>query len=143
MQNRKTSRKNAKKRRAGITRTVVSFGVVMAALVAVIVVPSPYAKPMGGVVLYGEDKEVEVFGPKLPETIVGGYTQPVIQSVVLPEKGEEESETIYVYASENQKNYHLGTCKFAYASGSELTLYEAHFLGYTPGKCCDAPAYEG
>lgn len=124
-------------------RTLLSFGVVMVALVAVLVAPSPYEKPQGGIVLYGDDKEAEVYGPKLPETIVGGYTQPTIQSVVLPEKAEGEDDTLYVYASSNQKNYHMPTCSFAYASGSQLTLYEAYFLGYTPGKCCDAPAYTG
>lgn len=143
MQNRKTARKGAKKRRDGMKRTFVLFGVVMTALVAVILAPSPYEKPQGGVVLCGEDKEVEVYGPELPENIVDGYTQPTIQSVVLPESSGDEDETIYVYASENQKNYHMPTCQFAYASGSKLTLYEAYFLGYTPGKCCDAPAYTG
>lgn len=143
MQNRKTARKGAKKRRDGMKRTFVLFGVVMTALVAVILAPSPYEKPQGGVVLCGEDKEVEVYGPELPENIVDGYTQPAIQSVVLPESSGDEDETIYVYASENQKNYHMPTCQFAYASGSKLTLYEAYFLGYTPGKCCDAPAYTG
>ena len=123
-------------------RTLLFFGVSMVALAAVIIAPSPYEKPQGGIVLYGEDKEAEVYGPKLPETIIGGYTQPTIQSVVLPEEAEED-ETLYVYASANQENYHMPTCSFAYASGSKLTLYEAHFLGYTPGRCCDAPAYTG
>ena len=64
-------------------KTLLSFGVIMVALVAVIVAPSPYEKPEGGIVLYGDEKKAEVYGPKLPETIVGGYTQPTIQSVVL------------------------------------------------------------
>lgn len=124
-------------------KTLLYFGGVMVALAAVLIVPSPYEKPQGGVVLCGDDRSAEVYGPELPETIIGGYTQPTIQSVVLPEEVEGENETVYVYASENQKNYHLPTCQFAYASGSKLTLYEAYFLGYTPGKCCDAPAYTG
>ncbi|MBP3410894.1 MAG: hypothetical protein J6J78_04145 [Clostridia bacterium] len=123
-------------------RTLLSFGVIMVALAAVIIAPSPYEKPEGGIVLYGDDKKAEVYGPKLPETIIGGYTQPTIQSVVLPAESEED-ETIYVYATANQQNYHMPTCQFAYASGSKLTLYEAYFLGYTPGRCCDAPAYTG
>jgi len=123
-------------------RTLLFFGISMVALAAVIIAPSPYEKPQGGIVLYGDEKEVEVYGPKLPETIIGGYTQPTIQSVVLPAETEED-EILYVYASANQKNYHMPTCSFAYASGSQLTLYEAHFLGYTPGRCCDAPAYTG
>jgi len=123
-------------------RTLLSFGVAMAALVAVLVVPSPYEKPEGGIVLCGDEKRAEIYGPKLPETIIGGYTQPTIQSVVLPAETEED-ETIYVYATASQENYHMPTCAFAYASGSQLTLYEAYYLGYTPGKCCDAPAYTG
>ena len=123
-------------------RTLLSFGVLMVALAAVIIAPSPYKAVQGGIVLCGDEKQAEIYGPKLPETIVGGYTQPSIQSVVLPAETEED-DTLYVYASANQKNYHLGTCKFAYASGSQLTLYEAYYLGYTPGKCCDAPAYTG
>jgi hypothetical protein len=123
-------------------RTLLSFGVIMVALTAVLIAPSPYQDIQGGIVLCGDEKQAEVYGPKLPETIVGGYTQPTIQSVVLPAETEED-DTLYVYASANQKNYHLGTCRFAYASGSQLTLYEAYYLGYTPGKCCDAPAYTG
>lgn len=142
MQNRKQGRKSAKKKRSSMKRTLLSFGVIMVALAAVIIAPSPYEKPEGGIVLYGDDKKAEVYGPKLPETIIGGYTQPTIQSVVLPAESEED-ETIYVYATANQQNYHMPTCQFAYASGSKLTLYEAYFLGYTPGRCCDAPAYTG
>jgi hypothetical protein len=123
-------------------RTLLSFGVIMVALTAVLIAPSPYQDIQGGIVLCGDEKQAEIYGPKLPETIVGGYTQPTIQSVVLPAESEED-DTLYVYASANQKNYHLGTCRFAYASGSQLSLYEAYYLGYTPGKCCDAPAYTG
>ena len=123
-------------------RTLLSFGVLMVALAAVILAPSPYQDIQGGIVLCGDEKQAEIYGPKLPETIVGGYTQPTIQSVVLPAETEED-DTLYVYASANQKNYHRGTCRFAYASGSQLSLYEAYYLGYTPGKCCDAPAYTG
>lgn len=123
-------------------RTLLSFGVLMVALTAVLIAPSPYQDIRGGIVLCGDEKQAEIYGPKLPETIVGGYTQPTIQSVVLPAETEED-DTLYVYASANQKNYHMGTCRFAYASGSQLTLYEAYYLGYTPGKCCDAPAYTG
>ena len=123
-------------------RTLLFFSISMVALAAVIIAPSPYKDVQGGIVLCGEDKEVEIYGPELPETIIGGYTQPTIQSVVLPEEAEED-DTIYVYATASQENYHMPTCSFAYASGSQLTLYEAHFLGYTPGRCCDAPAYTG
>lgn len=126
----------------GVKYTVA--GVVFAALAAVLIVPSPYQPVQGGIELYGEDPEVEVYGPVLPETIVGGYTAPVIQSVVLPPVDENAvDDTVYVYASEGQANYHTTTCKFAYASAQKLTLYEAYYLGFTPGKCCDAPPYTG
>lgn len=127
-----------------MNKTWILFGCTMAVLAAVLIVPSPYKAPEGGIRLIGEDPEVEIYGPELPETIVGSYTAPVIQSVVLPAEDENAGDgTLYVYATKQQENYHLGTCRFAYASGQELTLYEAHFLGYTPGKCCDAPAYTG
>ena len=112
-------------------------------LAAVVIAPSPYTKPEGGMYLYGEETDSEPYGPDLPETIVGGYTVPVIQSVVLPASDDEEGGITYVYATEKQENYHTGTCQFAYASGQKLTVYEAYFLGYTPGRCCGAPAYTG
>lgn len=119
-------------------------GVALAIVAAVLIFPSPYKPVRGGVELYGDDPEVEIYGPTLPETIVGGYTAPVIQSVVLPAVDENAvDDTIYVYAAEEQKNYHMATCKFAYASAQRMTLYEAYYLGYTPGKCCDAPSYTG
>ena len=135
-------RNGARKRRGGSRRSWVCLALASAVLVGVLVSPSPNRVQRGGVELYGESPEVEVYGPQAPERIVGGYTEPVIQSVVLPEKSEDE-ETVYVYASEDQKNYHMPTCRFAYASAKKMTLYEAYYLGYTPGKCCDAPAYTG
>lgn len=114
----------------------------LALVAAVLLVPSPYPTGKGGVELLGDDPEVEIYGPALPETIVGGYTAPVIESVVLPLEDENAADdTVYVYAAEDQTNYHLASCKFAYASAQKLTLYEAYFLGYTPGKCCGAPEY--
>jgi len=125
-------------------KTWLLFGCIMVVLAAVLIVPSPYQAAKGGIELVGDDMKAEIYGPELPATIVGSYTPPVIQSAVLPAKDENASDgRTYVYAAPEQKNYHLGTCKFAYASGMELTLYEAHYLGYTPGKCCGAPAYTG
>lgn len=144
MANRKQSRKSAKKKRSSMNRTWVLFGCTMAALAAVLIVPSPYNPGQGSIQLVGDDREVEIYGPELPTNIMDTYTPPVIQSAVLPAKDENAGDgRTYVYAAPEQKNYHLGTCKFAYASGMELTLYEAHYLGYTPGKCCGAPAYTG
>ena len=118
-------------------------GLACALLAVVLLVPSPGVQHQGGVSLYGDETGGEPYGPELPTTIVGSYTAPVIQSVVLPAEDEEEGGITYVYATENQENYHTGTCQFAYASGQKLTVYEAYYLGYTPGKCCGAPAYEG
>lgn len=117
-------------------------GLALALLVAVLLVPSPYRAVRGGVELYGDDPEVEIYGPTLPESMVSGYTAPVIQSVVLPaEDADAADDTVYVYAAKDQANYHMENCKFAFASAQKLTLYEAYYLGYTPGKCCDAPSY--
>lgn len=127
--------------KAGVKYAV--SGLMLAALAFVLVYPSPYVRQAGGIELYNAEGEEEPFGPELPETIIGGYVQPEIQSVVLPAEPENAEGPLYVYASKEQRNYHLGTCKFAKASGQELTLYEAYYLGYTPGKCCDAPAYTG
>ena len=125
-------------------KTWLLFGCIMVVLAAVLIVPSPYQAAKGGIELVGDDMKAEIYGPELPATIVGSYTPPVIQSAVLPAKDENAGDgKTYVYAAPEQKNYHLGTCKFAYASGMELTLYEAYYLGYTPGKCCGAPAYAG
>ena len=112
-------------------------------VVAVMLAPAPGAKTQGGLFLYGDEQENEPYGPELPETIMGGYTAPVIQSVVLPAEDDDGNGITYVYATTSQENYHTGTCRFAYASGQKLTVYEAHFLGYTPGRCCGAPAYTG
>lgn len=142
-----TLRKQAKgkkgaNRRRGARKPFVFLGVAATALVAVLVCPSPQSRYRGGVELYGPDPEAEIYGPAVPEAIVDGYTAPVIQSAVLPERtdGTEEG-PLYVYASEDQKNYHMPTCRFAYASAKKLTLYEAYYLGYTPGRCCNAPSY--
>jgi len=124
-------------------RTLVAFSVAVVALVAVLVYPSPYEKPVGGVVLHSSEARMGEYGPVVPENIVGAYTQPVIQSGVLPEEESADSGVVYVYTSKDQENYHTPTCQFAYASGMKVTLYEANFMNKTPGRCCDAPAYTG
>ena len=125
----------------GVKIAVSSLACLLVA--AVMLAPAPGARIEGGLFLYGDEQEAEPYGPELPETIIGGYTAPVIQSVVLPAEDEDEGGITYVYATASQENYHTGTCRFAYASGQKLTVYEAHFLGYTPGRCCDPPAYAG
>ena len=124
----------------GVKYAVSGFACALVA--AVMLVPSPHVQIEGGIHLYGADSETEPYGPAIPSTSVGGYTAPMIQSVVLPAE-EEEAGITYVYATAKQENYHTGTCQFAYASGQQMTLYEAYYMKYTPGRCCDAPAYDG
>ena len=40
-------------------------------------------------------------------------------------------------AGSDSECYHLYDCKFAYASSRRLTVYEAHYLGYTPCGLCN------
>lgn len=136
-------RNGAKNRRGSGKKTLVLLALSCVLLTGVLLCPSPYNARRGGIELYGDDPEAEVYGPQLPETIVGGYTAPSIQSVVLPEETEGEGDTLYVYASEGQERYHLYKCKFAYASAKRLTLYEAYYLGYKPCGICNPPSYTG
>ena len=121
-------------------KSILGAGFVCIALAAVLLAPSPYTPSNGGIVLVGEEPEVSVYGPELPENIVAGYSQPVNTSSVILEE-EVEDNTLYVYAAEGAERYHLGTCKFAFASAQRLTILEAHFLGYEACGRCDPPTY--
>lgn len=137
----KAVKQNKKQRRGFGWKAILGLGFICAALVAVLVAPSPYEPAMGGITLIGAKPEVSVYGPELPANIVAGYSQPVnTSSVVL--SSDAEDNTLYVYAAEGAKCYHLGTCKFAFASAQRLTIMEAHFLGYT-ADCgiCEPPTY--
>ena len=116
-----------------------------AAFVGVVwVLPSPYSNQRGGIELYGDNTSIEIYGPQLPEKIVGANTTTIPDSGVLSvNDGTTESDTLYVYALEGASNYHLSTCQYAYASAQRLTVYEAYFLGYTPCKICEPPEYTG
>ncbi len=116
-----------------------------AALVCVVwVAPSPYSAKRGGIELYGDNMSVEIYGPQIPETIVGANTTTIPDSGVLSaEESEQEDTTLYVYATKGAANYHLFTCQYAYASAQCLTVYEAYYLGYTPCKICNPPTYTG
>lgn len=117
-------------------------GLLAAALAAVLLWPSPYTRPRGGIELYGDNMSVEIYGPQLPEHIVGGYTTVASDSGVLADTSADEA-TLYVYALEGAANYHMPTCNYAYASAQRLTVYEAYYLGYTPCKICNPPVYTG
>lgn len=142
LQNRAKGRKSARRRRSG-RRAYVWFALAATVLVAVLVCPSPYSGKQGGIVLHGDDPTAEIYGPELPKTIVGGYTEPVIQSVVLDDTDDSATDdpNSYYYAQEDEKTYHTYTCKKAYASSQRLTLYEAYFLGYQPCESCNPPVY--
>ena len=151
MQNRKEKKNTAKKapkqtkkqvrtRKGFGWKAILGMGFVCAALVAVLLAPSPYTPVQGGIVLVGSEPEVAVYGPELPENIVAGYSQPVnTHNVILADDAEDT--TLYVYAAEGAERYHLGTCKFAFASAQRLTIMEAHFLGYEACGRCDPPTY--
>jgi len=116
-------------------------GLMLAALAAAFVMPSPYSAPVGGLALYGNKPEVEVYGPVVPENYVPGYAAAITDSGVLPAGDGEGESKLIVYATDDQDCYHLYNCKFAYASGRRLTVYEAHLLGLKPCNRCEAPAY--
>lgn len=116
-------------------------GLMLAAVVLAVIAPSPYEAPVGGLELYGNKPEVEIYGPALPDGFVPGYVPAVTNSGVLPSSDESEETELTVYATEDQERYHLYDCKFAYASGRHLTLYEAHLMGLTPCGLCQPPAY--
>lgn len=110
------------------------------ALAFILIWPIGAAPVKGGVNLVGTEKVVEVYGPELPEKMVAGYARPA-DGTVLAANPETENNTLYVYATDKQTRYHLGNCKFAFASGRKMTLYEANFRGLTPCQLCKAPAY--
>ena len=152
MQTRKAPQKNVKKapkkqkkqprqfHGVGV-KSIVGLCFVCAVLIGVLVAPSPYEPAQGGIKLIGNKREVAVYGPELPENIIEGYSQPVNVSNIV-KTVEEEDTNLYVYAADGAERYHLGTCKFAYASAHRLTIMEAHFLGYEPCGRCDPPSYE-
>lgn len=139
MRTRGKSRKAAKKGLSAMVKASLVFGIGLAVLAAVLLAPSPDVEKKSGVQLYGETLEVEVFGPALPQSTVGSYPVPVVESVVLPAATESTETKTYVYASDDQECYHISTCKFAFASGHKFTVYEAQLLGYRPCGRCNPP----
>jgi len=116
--------------------------VFMVAFVGAIAAPAPSNARAGGVEFVSSS--VAVYGPEKPVSMESSYayvaTEPA-GSVVSTAVEEYESSTIYVYASEGQECYHEYTCKYAFASGQRLTLYEATFLGYIPCGLCNPLVY--
>ena len=117
-------------------KSLLFVGIAAVVLVAVVLAPSPKDGKNGGIELYGESPEVEIYGPELPKSTVGSYPVPIVESVILPEKSGSDETVTYVYAADDQERYHLPTCKYAFASSHRFTVYEAQLLGYGPcGKC--------
>lgn len=121
-------------------KAIVALSFIACALAAVLIAPSPYEPTVGGITLIGHKPEVAVYGPEAPDNIIEGYSQPINTSNVIV-GADEEDNTLYVYASEGARCYHLGTCKFAFASAQRMTIMEAHFLGYEACGRCDPPTY--
>ena len=120
-------------------KSALFLGITAAVLLGVLLAPSPSDGKKSGIELYGEDREVEIYGPELPQSTVGSYPVPIVESVVLPEDSGKTSTATYVYASDGQDCYHDATCKFAYASGHRFTVYEAKLLGFKPCGRCNPP----
>lgn len=116
-------------------------GVCVALVAAIMIVPSPYKKIRGGVEIVAQDPEVEVYGPSAPQAMVNGYTSTALDSVVT-DSAALTSTAVTVFASEDGRCYHLGDCKFAYASAKRLSPYEAYYLGYKACKNCNPPIYD-
>lgn len=123
-----------------LTKYAMTAVAVAVMAVAVLVLPPTDAQTPGGIELVGVDPEAEIYGPALPTAMVTGYTASSTSSVFAQ---DTEDEIVYVYAADDGECYHLYDCKFAYASSRRLTVYEAHYLGYTPCGLCNPPAYEG
>ncbi len=111
-------------------------------LAAVLLAPAPKNVHRGGVELYGEDPEVEVYGPVLPEGFVATTGTSPAQSVIVHSE-DAVDERVYVYASKGGKGYHQKTCEYYYDGSQKLTVYEAHYLGYAPCSACNPPVYTG
>ena len=96
----------------------------------------------GSVELYGDDPEVEVYGPVLPENYVTRSTRSTAQSVIVRNE-DIVDDTVYVYASRSGKGYHLKSCEYYYDGSQKLTVYEAYYMGYIPCSSCNPPIYTG
>lgn len=130
--------KSAKKKGSDTRRRLAMAGIAFLLLIAVVFAPTPRREKNSGVTLYGDEPEAVLFGPALPESMPEIVPGPVPDEVLLP--AQEEEDTLYVYASDDQECYHLSTCKFAYASGHRFTVAEALLLGYKPCGRCNPPA---
>ena len=116
--------------------------IALVVLAAVILAPAPKNVHRGSIELYGEDPEVEVYGPVLPENYVTRSTGGTAQSVIVRNE-DIVDDTFYVYASRNGKGYHLKSCEYYYDGSQKLTVYEAYYMGYKACSSCNPPIYTG
>lgn len=123
------------------TKYLIS-SIALVVLAAVLLAPAPKNVHRGSIELYGEEPEVEVYGPVLPQNYVMTASGSTAQSVILRNEDMVDN-TFYVYASKNGKGYHLKTCQHYYDGMQKLTVYEAYFMGYKPCSECNPPAYTG
>lgn len=123
------------------TKYLIS-SIALVVLAAVLLAPAPKNVHRGSIELYGEEPEVEVYGPVLPQNYVMTAAGSTAQSVIVRNEDIVDN-TVYVYASKNGKGYHLKTCQHYYDGMQKLTAYEAYFMGYKPCSECNPPAYTG
>ena len=124
--------------KAGVT------GLIALAALFVVFFPSPERAEGTKVVLVGPKPEAEVFGPALPASYdPANYYVATQDDTVLAKDVADDTVYVYASASEGSTYYHISTCKYAYASGRRMTLYEAYMLGYrTPCQLCNPPVYD-
>lgn len=113
-------------------------GLAVISMVMIVALIPSVSGPAGGIEYVKIKPEVEIYGPDLPTATVTGYIAPVEQSVFVQ---VDEEDITYVYAITEGTYYHLGDCKYAYASAQKMTPYQAHFMGYQPCPQCGAPEY--
>ena len=123
------------------TKYLIS-SIALVVLAAVLLAPAPQSVHRGSVELYGDDPEVEVYGPVLPENYVTRSTRSTAQSVIVRNE-DIVDDTVYVYASRSGKGYHLKSCEYYYDGSQKLTVYEAYYMGYIPCSSCNPPIYTG
>jgi len=124
----------------GVKYAVSSLAV--AALAAVLLLPSPAVGVQGSITLLGDEPAVEVYGPQLPENYVLTNRGIAGESVIVPEE-ELVDNRFFVYVGQNAKCYHLESCDYAYDTAKKLTIYEAYYAGYKQCDICNPPAYSG
>ena len=123
------------------TKYLIS-SIALVVLAAVLLAPAPQNVRRGSIELYGEDPEVEVYGPVLPQNYVMTASSAASQSVIVRNE-DIVDDTFYVYASKNGKGYHLKTCEYYYDGSQKLTVYEAYYMGYRACSSCNPPVYTG